>query len=141
MLQTIILLARPALLGGIALFFFGYLWYSVVFKNYFMKLRGEDPENCPPPAPGQMAKTLGIKLVLDILTAASFTIVAYPTAPYRLTLLFTAIIWVGFTLPQIMSAYLWDNRSLKYTAFEIVYSLLSFVVLAGAVRLVINYLM
>lgn len=141
MWATIVLLARPALLGGLALFAFGYLWYSVVFKKYFMKLRGEDPENCPPPAPGQMAKTLGIKLVLDILTAASFTIVAYPTAPYRLTLLFTAIIWVGFTLPQIMSAYLWDNRSLKYTAFEIAFSLASFAVLAGAVRLVINYLM
>jgi len=141
MLATIKLLATPSLLGGLALFFFGYLWYSVIFKNYFMKLRGEDPENCPPPAPGQMAKTLGIKLVLDILTAASFTIVAYPTAPYRLTLLFTAIIWVGFTLPQIMSAYLWDNRSLKYTAFEIVYSLASFAVLAGAVRLVIAQLM
>lgn len=141
MLETIKLLTTPALLGGIALFAFGYLWYSVIFKNYFMKLRGENPENCPPPAPGQMAKTLGVKLVLDILTAASFTIVAYPTAPYKLTLLFTAIIWIGFSLPQIMSAYLWDNRSLKYTVFEIVFSLASFAVLAGAIRLVINYLM
>ncbi len=141
MLQTIILLARPALLGGLALFFFGYLWYSVIFKKYFMKLREAEGKNGMTPTSKQMAKTLGIKLVLDILTAASFTIVAYPTAPYRLTLLFTAIIWVGFTLPQIISAYLWDNRSLKYTAFEIVFSLASFAVLAGVVRLVIAQLM
>ncbi len=141
MWATIVLLARPALLGGLALFFFGYLWYSVIFKNYFMKLKGQNPEDCPPPSPKQMAKTLAIQLVLNILTAASFTIVAYPTAPYRLTLLFTAIIWVGFTLPQIMYAYMWDNRSLKYTGFEIAYSLLSFIVLSGAVRLVITYLM
>lgn len=141
MLQTLILLTRPALLGGLALFFFGYLWYSVIFKNYFIKLREVEGKNAAAPSPKQMAKTLGIQLALNILTAASFTIVAYPAAPYRLTLLFTAIIWIGFTLPQIMYAYLWDNRSLKYTAFEIVYSLLSFVVLAGAVRLVITYLM
>lgn len=141
MLATIKLLATPSLLGGLALFFFGYLWYSVVFKNYFMKLREVEGKNGAAPTSKEMAKTLGIKLVLDILTAASFTIVAYPTAPYRLTLLFTAIIWVGFTLPQIMSAYLWDNRSLKYTAFEIAFSLASFAVLAGAVRLVIAQLM
>jgi hypothetical protein len=141
MLQTLILLIRPALLGGLALFLFGYLWYSVIFKNYFMKLREEEGKNGVVPTSKQMAKTMAIHFVLNILTAASFTIVAYPTAPYRLTLLFTAIIWIGFTLPQIMSAYLWDNRSLKYTAFEIVFSLLSFAVLAGAVRLVINNLM
>ncbi len=142
MLETIKLLTTPSLLGGIALFAFGYLWYSVIFKNYFMKLREAEGKNTmTPPAPKEMVKTLGIKLLLDILTAASFTIVAYPTAPYRLTLLFTAIIWIGFSLPQIMSAYLWDNRSFKYTAFEIVFSLASFAVLAGAIRLVINYLM
>jgi hypothetical protein len=141
MLETLTLLARPALLGGLALFFFGYLWYSVIFKNYFMKLCQEEGKLGTAPTPKQMAKTLSIQLVLNILTAASFTVVAYPIAPYRFTLIFTAIIWVGFTLPQIMYAYLWDNRSLKYTAFEIAYSLLSFVVLAGAVRLVINHLM
>ncbi len=141
MLQTIKLLATPSLLGGLALFFFGYLWYSVIFKNYFIKLRGEEGKNGMAPTPKAMAKTLAIQFVLNVLTAASFTVVAYPTAPYRLTLLFTAIIWIGFTLPQIMYAYMWDNRSLKYTAFEIVYSLLSFAVLAGVVRLVINNLM
>lgn len=141
MWATIVLLTRPALLGGLALFVFGYLWYSVIFKKYFMKLRGQNPEDCVPPSPKEMIKPLGIQLILNILTAASFTIVAYPTAPYKLTLLFTAIIWVGFTLPQIMYAYMWDNRSLKYTAFEIVFSLASFAVLAGVVRLVINHLM
>jgi len=134
------LLSLPALLGGIALFTFGYLWYSVVFQKYFMKLRGETEEGYVAD-PKAMAKTLGIKFVLDVLTAGAFTVVAYPTAPYKITLMFTAIIWLGFTLPQIMSAYLWDKRSLQYTAFEIVFSLASFVVLAGVVRLVINNLM
>ncbi len=141
MLATIKLLATPSLLGGLALFFFGYLWYSVIFKNYFTKLRGLEGKNAGAPTSRQMIRPLAIQLVLNILTAASFTIVAYPTAPYRLTLLFTAIIWVGFTLPTIMYAYQWDNRSLKYTAFEIAYSLASFAVLAGAVRLVIAQLM
>lgn len=93
------------------------------------------------PTKQQMLKTLGIKLILDILTAASFTLVCYPDAPYKLTALITFIIWIGFTLPQIMSAYLWDKRSGKYTAFEVVFSLLSFVVVAGAVRLVFMYVM
>jgi len=139
MWATIVLLARPALLGGLALFFFGYLWYSVIFKNYFMKLREVEGKNGIAPTPKQMAKTLVIQLALNILTASSFTLVIFnPNVSYQFTLIFTAIIWVGFTLPQIMYAYLWDNRSLKYTAFEVVYSLLSFVVLAGAVRLVIS---
>lgn len=141
MLQTLILLIKPALLGGLALFVFGYLWYSVVFKNFFIKLREEEGKNAGAPTSKQMTKTLAIQFILNVLTSASFTIVAYPTAPYRLTLLFTAIIWIGFTLPSIMSAYLWDNRSLKYTAFEIVYSLASFAVLAAVVRAVITYLM
>ncbi|MHB1316735.1 MAG: DUF1761 domain-containing protein [Minisyncoccota bacterium] len=141
MLQTLIVLYKPALLGGIALFLFGYMWYSVVFKNYFMKLRGEAGMNGEAPTKQEMMKTLIIKFVLDVLTAASFTIVAYPTAPYRLTFLFTAIIWMGFTFPQIISAYLWDKRSLKYTAFEVAFSLSSFAVLVFAVRAVITYLM
>lgn len=141
MIQTLILLARPALIGGIALFAFGYLWYSVIFKNYFMKLRGEAGMMGEAPTKQEMLKTLGIKLILDILTAASFTLVAYPDAPYKLTALITFIIWIGFTFPQIMSAYLWDKRSGKYTAFEVAFSVISFVVLALVVRLVFAYLM
>lgn len=141
MLQTLILLSKPALIGGVALFAFGYLWYSVIFKNYFMKLRGEAGMIGEAPTRQQMLKTLGIKLILDILTAAAFTLVCYPDAPYKLTALITFIIWIGFTLPQIMSAYLWDKRSGKYTAFEVVFSLLSFVVVAGVVRLVFMYVM
>jgi len=107
-----------------------------------MKLREVEGKNGIAPTPKQMAKTLVIQLALNILTASSFTLVIFnPNVSYQFTLIFTAIIWVGFTLPQIMYAYLWDNRSLKYTAFEVVYSLLSFVVLAGAVRLVISQLM
>lgn len=141
MLQTLILLAKPALIGGITLFAFGYIWYSVIFKNYFMKLRGEAGMNRDVPTKQQMIKVLGIHLILNILTAAAFALVCYPDAPYKLTALITFIIWIGFTLPQIMSAYLWDNRSGKYTAFEVIYSLLSFVILAGAIRLVFAYLM
>ncbi|MCX6703629.1 MAG: DUF1761 domain-containing protein [Candidatus Zambryskibacteria bacterium] len=138
--EVLVSLTRPALIGGIALFVFGYLWYSVVFKNFFMKLREGEGKNGMGTTGKEMAKTLGVKFVLDVLTAASFTLVAYPTAPYRLTLLISSIIWIGFTLPQIMSAYLWDNRSLKYTAFEIVFSLASFAVLMYVIRMVLTYL-
>lgn len=120
------------------MFVFGYLWYSVIFKNYFMKLRGEAGMLGEAPTKQQMLKTLGIKLILDILTAASFTLVCYPGAPSRLTVLITFIIWIGFTLPQIMSAYLWDKRSVKYTAFEVVFSLLSFGVLIVVIRWYVN---
>ncbi len=135
------LLSLPALLGGIVLFVFGYLWYSVVFKKYFMKLREEAGMIGEAPTKQQMIKTLGIKLILDILTAASFTLVAYQALSYRVTALITFVIWIGFTFPSIMSAYLWDNRSFKYTAFEIIFSLASFAVLALAIRSIFFYLM
>jgi heme/copper-type cytochrome/quinol oxidase subunit 4 len=140
MIQTLILLIRPALIGGIALFGFGYLWYSIIFKNHFAKLRAEEGKTKETPSKEQMLKTHGIKFVLDVLTAAAFSIVCYPDAPYKVTLVMFFIVWIGFTLPQIMSAYLWDKRSGKYTAFEIVFSISSFLLLAIVTRFVFLYL-
>lgn len=140
MAQTLILLIKPALIGGLALFGFGYLWYSVIFKDYFKKLREEEGKTKEVKSDEQMFKTHGIKLALDILTAAAFSLTCYPDAPYRITFLITSIIWIGFTFPQIMSAYLWDKRSGKYTAFEVAFSILSFVVLAIVVRSVFLYM-
>lgn len=138
--QTLILLIRPALIGGLALSGFGYLWYSVIFKNYFKTLREGEGKTTEVRSKDQMLQTHGIKLVLDILTAAAFSLVCYPDAPYKVTLLITFIIWTGFTLPQLMSAYLWDKRSGKYTAFEVAFSVLSFIVLAIVVRFVFLYM-
>ena len=132
-IQSLIPLIKPVLVGAFVMYVFGYLWYGVVFRKTWMRLKGM-PENFKPDmTKGGAIKSMVIKFLLDILTALAFCLIGLFPVSLKITCILAGIIWFGFMMPGILSPYLWDNKSLKLVGFDMLFSILAFALLAVTV--------
>ncbi len=98
------------LVGAVALFVFGALWYTVLFGKYWAKLMGFDAND--PKMKEGMAKPLIINFIANIVVAYA----VFYLEPKFLSISFMEfwktmlIIWLGFSLPIFVNQTLWEKK-------------------------------
>ena len=120
------------IVGALALFFFGFLWYGPVFGKQWIKLSGMTPE--------QVSAGANQSMIWRMLTALAMSVVTAWVVYFLNTQLFSLsplefimgvlMVWAGFALPLHLNGLLWESKSGKLVLFNIAESALSFVLLA-----------
>lgn len=120
------------LAAAVAAMALGALWYSpLLFGKQWVRLMGWG-EVVPPSAKKSAAKGYAIQLALSLVTAyvlAHFVFVwGAATASEGLALGF--FVWLGFEVPVMMGAQLWEGKSWKLFAINASYQLVALLVAA-----------
>ncbi|MFZ2522952.1 MAG: DUF1761 domain-containing protein [Minisyncoccia bacterium] len=120
------------LVGALAIFIFGMIWYTALFGKLWAKLSGISME--PDPNFKGMAKPMLLNFVANILPMIS----VYYMQP-RLTAIgfesfwkLILVVWLGFTLPTYLNAAIWERKSWKLVLLNSAYTILLFTI-AGAI--------
>jgi hypothetical protein len=125
----------PVIIGAVATFVFGFLWYGPLFGKQWMKLSKITPEQMADAKKKSMAAPMLIAFVMALVGAG----VVHYLFPLVLALSFGEffkiifIIWLGFTLPIMMNGFLWGGKSLKLVLFEALSNVISLVILSAIV--------
>lgn len=124
------------LIGAVAMFIVGALWFTVLFGKAWSRLMGRTAEDMERyRQQGGMASKMIVMFVLNLISAS----VVYFLLPQVLALTFTEflkivlIIWVGFTLPSLMNTYLWEGKPWKLVLINAGGSIVSFIVLTAVI--------
>ncbi len=122
------------IVGAIAIFIFGMLWYGPLFGKQWMKMMGHSQESMQSAKKGMATKML----VLAIFLLVTAKIVSY-LLPQLLSLSYgeffksILIIWLGFGFPVQLGAWLWDRKPFKLVLFNAVQSIISFGILSAII--------
>ena len=121
------------IVGAIAMFAVGAIWFTVLFGKLWSRLMNFTPEASQKAMEGGMAGKMVAMFVLNLVSAG----VLYYLLPQLLVLSYTEAlvgvftVWLGFTLPSLVNTYLWEGKSLQLVAINAGGSLASFI--AGSV--------
>ena len=127
------------IIGAVATFVFGYLWYGPVFGKQWMKLMNMTSEGMERAKQGGMAGKMTVMGVTTIITAWAVYYILPHTLPNPVPLSFGQffkfifVIWLGFGFPVQLGAYLWEGKSWKLVAFNAAESVLSFLILSAII--------
>lgn len=104
------------LAASVLCFILGWIWYSpLLFGNRWMKELGiKKPEKMTPEVKHQMMRSMVLGFLFTVLTnyvLAHFLNFMYLTAASDVAQL-ALWLWLGFTLPVIMTGYLWEKKTL-----------------------------
>ncbi len=98
------------LIGGIALFIFGALWYTVLFGKLWAKLMGFDMSDSK--MKDGMTKLMIINFAVNLVVACS----VYYIEPKLFSLSYMEflstmlVVWLGFSLPIYVNQALWERK-------------------------------
>lgn len=118
------------LVGALAAFFAGWLWYSpFLFGKVWMKLKGIKQKDMK--ADNMPLRMLG-GVVAALVTAY---VLAYFMADAGVADVGGALelafwLWLGFTAPVMFGAVLWDNKPFAVYAIDAVYRYVAFGIMA-----------
>lgn len=121
----------------VANFFFGFLWYTVLFGMAWAKEQGFDMTVKPPSS--VMVKGMIMMIIGNFLMAFVFAhnIAAWSFVPETKTMSFTGNLassaiftWLGFYVPSDLSVVAWERKSWKLFFINTIYHLLSLVIAA-----------
>lgn len=120
------------IVGAIVMFAVGAVWFTVLFGKIWSRLMNFTPEARAKAMAGGMAGKMVVMFILNIVSA---TVLHY-LLPLVLSLSMgeflctVVIIWLGFTLPSLVNAYLWEGKSVRLVLLNAGGSVVAF--LAGA---------
>lgn len=101
------------LVGAVALFIFGALWYTVLFGKTWAKLMGFRAEDEEKMKKESMVKPMIINFLVNIIVACSVVYI-YPQVlslslvEFAKTML---VVWFGFAFPVYVNQVLWEKKS------------------------------
>ena len=123
------------LLGAVAMFAVGAVWFTVLFGKTWSRLMNFTPEQNQKAMEGGMASKMVVMFVLNLISAS---VLRY-LAPQLLALSYTEflmpvfVIWLGFTLPSLINTYLWEGKSMQLVLINAGGSLAAFIAGSAAV--------
>ncbi len=126
------------LIGAIAIFIFGFLWYGPLFGKQWMKMMKfthDDIEKGKQMGFSGMLKPMVINLVFNLVTAWAVTYLIPQLGPTTFGEFFHSmfIIWAGFIIPPHLTTYLWEKKPLNLLFFNLTYSLISLLILSAII--------
>ncbi len=128
------------LVGAVALFAFGALWFTVIFGKTWARLMGFTADKMTPEEQNK-AKEMGMTkpLILNFITTIITASVVYYIFPQILTLSFSEflkimlIIWLGFGFPIYANAAIWERKSWKLVLINSASGIISVVIIASII--------
>lgn len=132
--MSYLVLFGVVLLGAVASFLVGWLWYS---KKGFgdawkreMGFSGES-ENYDKKA---MMKTMSIGFVADLVKAFCLVFLTFALGLNQFFL--SIIIWIGFIVPPVLSSVLYEKRSWRLFFISALYQLASLIAMSAIIYLI-----
>lgn len=124
----------------VANFFFGFIWYTVLFQKTWAVEMGFDPEEKPETGP--MLKGMALMLLGNLFLAWVFIhniqvwnpvtwgLPDSGDAPAMYALMAACYTWLGFFVPVLLSAVAWEKKSWKLFGINALYHLLALILVA-----------
>lgn len=127
-------MVTPILVAALVSFAVGALWYGPVFGKQWMKMMGYTRESMKEmkmtPA---KAMALGFASQIVFSFVLSFFVVITSAFDLLSAALLAGLIWLGFYVTPTLGGYLWENRSLKLTLFNMAYQLVGLLATAAVI--------
>lgn len=123
------------ILGAIALFIFGALWYTVLVGNLWFRLMDfSDPVKEKMKNQG-MAKPMFFNFILNLIVATAVYMLMSKLFVFSFWDLLRVVLiaWAGFNLPTYVNQALWEGKTWKVTLLNSVYSILYFLIVASVI--------
>lgn len=124
------------IVGAVATFIFGMLWYGPLFGRHWMKMMkvSHDSEIMETKKRG-MAGQIIVLFIFLLITAkvVSWLVPALLPLSYYSFLRSVLKIWLGFTFPVMLGAWLWDRKPFKLVLFNAVQAIISFGILSAII--------
>ena len=123
------------IVGAVATFVFGFLWYGPLFGKQWMKLSGNTPEKMEGGKMEGMAGKMVTSAVLSLITSGVVSWLLPVLAPVSFEdfLKWILLIWLGFIFPMLMRGNLWEKKSLNLVLFYVVETALGFTLLSAII--------
>lgn len=113
-----------ALLGAVVSFVLGWVWYSkFLFGKFWMAEMGITAEPTKAEKMAMMPKMLGFGLLADFVKSFVFLILVATLRANQFYL--GAFIWLGFVVPMLLNAVLYEKKSWKLFLIHAGYYLVS----------------
>lgn len=125
------------IVAAIAAFVVGFLWHGPLFGRQWMSLAKITEAQIKEAQAAGMGKTMLIAFVAQLVTAyviAHFAVL-WGAAGIVGALRLAFWSWLGFVVPVLLNPVLWERRSVHLYLFNIVYTFVSFAVIALVVTL------
>ncbi len=123
------------LVGSVAIFAFGALWFTVLFGRTWAELMDFNPASADKYKNMGMAKPLIANFLTNVLVAS----VLYYIFPQVLSLTYTdflkttLVIWLGFSFPIYANVGIWERKSWKLVVINCAQSIISFIILSAVI--------
>ncbi len=123
------------LVGAVALFVFGALWYTVLFGKMWAGLMGFGGANMAGEEKGMMAKSLVLNFLLQVITAwvVYFLFPQLLATSYSEFLKVLLVVWLGFSFPIYANQALWERKSWKLVVLNSANGILSVVIISAII--------
>ena len=117
--------------GAVVMFIVGAIWFTVLFGKLWSRLMNRTEADIAKAKALGMTRQMVIMFVLNLVSAYTLHYLIYMMGLSLTDSLFIVlIIWIAFTLPSVMNAYLWESKSMKLVLINAGGSLAAF--LAGS---------
>ena len=123
------------LVAAVSSFIFGFVWYTVIWGRTWERLMNFTPEAMEKAKQGGMAGKMMLMFLLN-LTLASIMYFLFPILlplSYSQFLLLSLVIFLGFSFPIYMNAYLWESKSLSLVLLNTVYGVLNMAIISAVI--------
>ncbi len=124
----------PAIfVAALAAFFIGFMWHGPLFGKYWIKMMGipkAEMEAAQAKGMGPMIPQMIAAYVQQVVVALviSFLANALLISDATSAVMFAALLWFGFIVTIQLNLVLWEKRKMDLYLFEVVYHLVSMVV-------------
>jgi hypothetical protein len=131
----------PAIfVAALAAFFIGFMWHGPVFGKQWMKLMkitAADMKKGQKEMQGKMHYYMISSYIQQVVIATVMAILtrALSVSDATSAILLAFILWLGFIASVLLNGVLWEKRSISLYLFNIVYHLVSLIVIALIVGL------
>lgn len=120
--------------AAVVSYLFGWLWHSpALFGKYWMKLEGIDmPSAVTPEVKKQMKKSMSLGLIAQFIFAWGLAYVLGASGiVFNLGggLTMAVIIWLAFVVTTLAGGWLWERKSGKLFAFNVIFPLISIAIM------------
>ena len=123
------------ILGAVAIFIFGAVWFTFLFGKTWARLMDFNP------AGDEKAKEMGMgqPMVLNFLSNLLIAGVLYYIIPQILVSSFTnllkvfGVVWLAFSFPIFANAAIWERKSWKLVAINSVQNLIALAIVSAIV--------
>lgn len=123
------------ILGAVAIFAFGALWFTVLFGKTWARLMDFNPAGDEEARQKGMTKPLILNFLSNVLIAG----VLYYIIPQILVTSFTSLlkifglVWLAFSFPIFANAAIWERKSWKLVVINSAQNLIALVVVSAIV--------